>query len=100
MTFEKRCTVEASDILAISFECGGCGSAFRVPAEKLATSHMPTLVSDCVHCHAPSGFKNGTAEYDHLAAFVAGVANLAKTMAGRNLHVKLELRCADVERKP
>ena len=101
MTIEKRCTVEPPDFLALVFECGKCGAAIRLPVARIADGRFENVIArDCNQCGEPTGVGTGTMEYVHLVNFSLALRQLADTVKGRNLKVKLELKCADLEAKP
>jgi hypothetical protein len=54
---------------------------------------MQTAQNDCRYCGTTNGFLADTTELDTLTSFVATTATMAKTMQGRNLKVKLVVRC-------
>jgi len=94
MTFEKRCTVEPDDILAVSFECAKCGACVRVPFAKITADQVHRLaLADCRSCQEPTGFSDGTTEVFAVVTFVGALARLS--MKGRNLRLKMEVNCAD-----
>jgi hypothetical protein len=94
MTFEKRCTVEPDDIFAVSFECAKCGASVRVPLEKMTEDQLHRLaLSPCRSCQQPTGFSDGTPEIFAFESFVSTLARLS--MKGRNLRLKMEVKCAD-----
>lgn len=96
MTFEKRCTIEPSDVLALVYECGKCGAATRIPA-SLAEAVSGLLTRNCVQCGAETGIKNGTTEHDDLVAFCSTIGRSAKAAQGRTLKIKMELKCSELE---
>jgi hypothetical protein len=97
MTFEKRCAIEPSDVLALTLECKKCGSAYRIPIVSLnASSAMDIARDGCNNCHTPSGFAADTTELRTLANFTAALGALATTMQGRNLRLRMEIPCADL----
>jgi hypothetical protein len=100
MTFENRCSVEPLDILAVSFECSKCGAASRIPLNKLDALSTSSFLEGCRFCLAPSGYGMGTAEHRNLTQFGLARKALADASGGRNLRVKMEIRCSDIEGKP
>ena len=100
MTFEKRCTVEPSDVLAICFECGACGTSTRIPIATIASAKAPNLLTTaCIQCGEATGIAQGTLEKELLSSFLMAIGSLAKSAQGRNIRIKMELRCADLEVK-
>jgi hypothetical protein len=97
MTFEKRCTVEPDDIFAVNLECIKCGSSVRVPLAKMNAEQVHRLaLSPCRNCQQPSGFSSeGTSEAYAVESFIGALAGLSATMKGRNLRLKMEVKCAD-----
>ena len=86
MTFERRCTIEPSDFLALLFECATCGAATRIPLSNLAAaSYAGLLTRNCLQCGAPTEVKQGTLEYESLIGFSDGLRKIAETASGRNL---------------
>ncbi len=99
MTFERRCTVEMSDVLAVVFECSGCGSSTRIPVSMIEAARVETLATECPYCRTLSGFGASTQEFRNLRMFCLSLKDFAGSTEGRNLRVNLELRCADLETK-
>jgi hypothetical protein len=96
MTFEKRCTVEPNDVLAAHFECAKCGTSFRVPIDKLGAFDVHRIaLSSCRGCHEPTGFADGTSELIAFEAFIGALAALRPMVKGRNLRLKMEVKCAE-----
>jgi hypothetical protein len=96
MTFEKRCTVEPDDIIAVNFECGKCGASVRVPLAKMNAEQVHRLaLLPCRNCQQETGFSEGTNEAFALEHFVSTLAGLSTTMKGRNLRLKMDMKCAD-----
>jgi hypothetical protein len=63
MTFDEKCFIEPSDIIAVHYECGHCHAAIVIPTEKLNPDQIGAIaVRPCPYCQAPSGFQPGTAE--------------------------------------
>lgn len=99
MTFERRCTVEMSDVPAVVFECSGCGSSTRIPVSMIESARIELLATECPYCRAPSGFGINTQEFRNLRMFCLSLKDFAGSTEGRNLRVNLELRCSDLEAK-
>jgi len=96
MTFEKRCTVEPDDIIAVNLECAKCGASVRIPLARMNAEQVHRLaLSSCRNCQQPSGFSDGTTEIFAFESFVGTLAGLSATMKGRNLRLKMEVQCAD-----
>jgi hypothetical protein len=94
MTFEKRCTVEPDDIFAVNFECRKCGASVRVPLAKVNGDQVHRLaLTDCRSCQQPTGFSEGTDEIFAFETFVNALARLS--LNGRNLRLKMEVKCED-----
>jgi hypothetical protein len=101
MTIEKKFTIEPSDILAISFECGNCGTAFKIPISKLDETIVARQVRiSCMSCNQPTGYEDRTREFGQLLSFASALKELAANVEGRNLKLRIELRYADLEAKP
>jgi len=100
MTFEKSCTIEPSDILALVYECGTCGASTRIPIDKIARNSLSDhITKHCRQCGAASGISLGTLEYETIVNFSEVAKNLAETSKGRNLKIKMELKCSDLDAK-
>ncbi len=101
MTFERRCTIEPTDFVALIYECGTCGASTRIPMDKIAPSSFAGLITrPCSQCGSPTGIGQGTLEYDTVAGFSESARNLAETAKGRNLKIKMELKCANLDGEP
>lgn len=96
MTSGKTQTIEPSDILAVHFECGNCKAATVVPIAKLDPNLALALaMGRCRYCHTEFGLNPGSSEIHTLLEFTAVIANIAHSMKGRNLHLKLEVGCQE-----
>jgi hypothetical protein len=96
MTFEKKCLIEPSDILAVQLECGKCRSAISVPVEKIDPDQIASMaLAGCRFCQTPSGFQPSTQEMNALLGFITSLKQIAGHLAGRNLKVRLDIKCVD-----
>lgn len=101
MTLERRWTVEPTDIAAVSFECGHCGAAFRVPVSKLDGGSVNSFArGNCGECGTPTGLNQGSSETQHLIMLCTALKSLSTAMVGRNLRVKLNIAYAESDGKP
>ena len=96
MTFEKKCLVEPSDIIAVQFECAQCHGSTTVPIASGVSEHAKRLVMDvCKLCQTPWGLLPNSAEHRALCDFAYAIEGIAKQMEGRNVRLKLEIACPD-----
>ena len=96
MTFEKKCLVEPSDIVAVHFECSNCHAVTSVPIASGVSDHAKSLVmSACKLCHTPWGFLPNSAEHKALCEFAYAIEGITEQMKGRNLKLKLEIACPE-----
>lgn len=87
-----RHTIEPSDIVAVHFECGSCKADTVVPIAKLDPNLALGLSTGCCqYCHTEFGLNPGSSEIHTLLEFTAAIANIAHSMKGRNLRLKLEV---------
>jgi hypothetical protein len=94
MTFEKKCFIELSDIIAVQYECGNCRAAISVPIEKISAEYAATLTRQtCPYCQKDSGFASGTDETRCFLDFNAALKNVVGAMRGRNLKMRLDVKC-------
>lgn len=83
------------------YECGTCGAATRVPVERIALGAVAgMLIKPCGQCGSATGIGQGTLEHDILGHFSETIRTFAETSKGRNLKIKMELKCSDIEAKP
>lgn len=95
MMFERKCTVEPQDVIALEFLCGSCGAASTIPIQQITASGVSrTAQGNCHYCGTDNLFAPDTAELKNLTAFVSATAEMARAMQGRNMQVKLVVRCA------
>jgi hypothetical protein len=96
VTFEKRCTIEPDDLVALQFECRNCKSFIRIPIAKVNQESLAKLaVESCRQCGTSYGIAYDTQELTDFVAFVAALGKMAPAMKGRNLIVKMEINCPD-----
>jgi DNA-directed RNA polymerase subunit RPC12/RpoP len=96
MTFQKKCLIELSDIIAVQYACANCGAAVSVPISKINPEYAASrTLSPCPYCQKESGFNVGTNETRYFADFNTTLKNVVGIMAGRNLKMLLEIKCAD-----
>jgi hypothetical protein len=94
MTFEKKCLIEPSDITAVQYECDKCHAANLVPIEKISPDGAGSIaMRACPYCQTPSGFQIGTREIQVFMEFNASLIQIAEVMAGRNLKMRLNIKC-------
>ena len=96
MTFEKKCFIETSDILAVRYECSKCHVAFTVPIAQLDPNEAASFANTkCAYCQEPSGFAPNTQEIRTLLGFITALKNISGTMVGRNLKLRLDIKCGE-----
>jgi hypothetical protein len=96
MTFEKKCLIETGDILSVQYECGNCHAAIVIPVERLDPERSASIaMSACAHCGTPSGFGMSTQEIKAFLAFNSSLRGIAEAMKGRNLRLRLSIKCAE-----
>jgi hypothetical protein len=96
MTFEKRCLIEPSDFISVQYECEKCHAAILVPIEKLDPEQVASFVlAGCRFCQTPSGFQPGTQETKVFLDFSVSLKRLIELVNGRNLRMRLSIKCAD-----
>jgi homoaconitase/3-isopropylmalate dehydratase large subunit len=96
MTFEKKCLVESADILAVHYECGECHATIVVPIHKGSPQQVMMLaMSKCAYCQTAFGFGVGTSDMERLCAFSEQLQRLNEIMKGKNLKLKLEIKCPE-----
>jgi hypothetical protein len=96
MNMERKCTIEPADILAIELECRNCGAASLIPIANVKPAEMARFAKlECRYCHTPNGFGENTAELDTLRTFLETTSAMVSVMRGRNLKLKLGIRCTD-----
>jgi hypothetical protein len=96
MTFEKKCLIETSDIIAVHYECGNCHAATVVPVEKMNPDLFANLaIRACPFCQTPSGFQMGTQAMNAFLEFNVSLIRIASAMEGHNLKLRLSIKCAD-----
>jgi hypothetical protein len=95
MTFEKKCSIETSDILAVQYECDTCRAVVSVPIEKLVPNTAASFVADCSFCGANSGFQKGANETRAFLDFNEMLRQITGIMKSRNIKLKLDIKCAD-----
>jgi hypothetical protein len=94
MTFEKKCFVQPNDIIAVHFTCAQCGAATVVPIAGGVTEQARRVAaSGCQFCHTPWGFHPGSNEHKLLCDFASAIEQIAPYLNGRNLILKLEIKC-------
>jgi hypothetical protein len=92
MTFEKKCLIEVSDIVAVHYECSNCHSVSVVPIEKIDPERaMSMCMSFCSYCQTPFGFQPSSNEIRAFVTFNTAVKQIRDAMEGRNLKLKLEI---------
>jgi hypothetical protein len=96
MTFEKQCVIEPSDFISVRYECAKCHAAIVVPIEKLDSEHAASFaMTGCTFCGTPSGFQRGCQEMKALLEFVASLKQISGAVGGRNLRIKLGIKCPE-----
>jgi hypothetical protein len=94
MTFERKCLIELTDILAVHFECNNCHATTIIPMTAGVSEHAKSLVmGSCRVCRTPWNLTVGSAEHKALCEFACAIEGIAHQMAGRNLKLKLEIPC-------
>ena len=93
MTIEQKCVIEPEDIVAIRFECGNCRASVSVPIEAgLQNQAKQAASTSCAFCHTPWGFSPSSSEHMSLIRFATAMEEIARTMKGRNLQLRLEVK--------
>ena len=96
MTFEKRCLIELSDFISVQYECGKCHAALVVPIDKIDMNLASTYaVRDCHYCNTPTGYTNGTPEVSAFLEFNAALKRFVDLSNGRNLKMRLGIKCSE-----
>ncbi|HEU0046554.1 MAG TPA: hypothetical protein VFQ43_02965 [Nitrososphaera sp.] len=96
MTFEKKCLIDPSDIVAVRYECDNCHAATSLPIAKIGSNAWAAEVtSKCAHCHTPTKLQDGTTEFNIFMQFNTFLKEIATAMQGRNLKLRLEIKCPD-----
>jgi hypothetical protein len=96
MTFEKRCLIEPSDFISVQYECANCHAAILVPIDRLDPEQAATFaMSGCTFCRTPSGFQISTQEMKKYLEFITSLRQIAEVMQGRNLRVRLGIKCPE-----
>ncbi len=98
MTFEKKCLVEPSDVIAVHFECNDCHASVVVPLTVTAgvSSHaLNTAGMSCQFCHKPWGIIPNSEEHKVISEFTESLEKLAANMKGRRLKLHLEIKCQE-----
>jgi hypothetical protein len=96
VTFEKRCLIETSDIVAAQYECGKCHAAVVVPIEQMRPDQFASIaMAACPYCQTPSGFQLGTNDMKVFLEFNSALQQIGRVSAGRNLKLRLNIKCAD-----
>ena len=96
VTFEKKCIVEPSDIMAVHFECAHCHAATVVPITGGVTEQAGKIIaSSCQFCGTAWGFLPHSNEHKVLHDFASAVEQIAAHLEGRNLKLGLEIRCPE-----
>ncbi len=96
MTFEKRCLVEAEDIIGIQYECGKCRATLALPLDKINPDQAATIaMMPCSYCNTATGITQNTQEMRSFVAFNDALKTIAATMKGRNLKLRLEIKCPE-----
>jgi DNA-directed RNA polymerase subunit RPC12/RpoP len=98
MKFEHRCLVELSDILAIQYECARCHAATIVPVENIPTPQqllMKYVEKTCPYCQTEWGMDRNTSEFEKFTQFNSLLREIAEKMKGRNLTLRLEIKCPE-----
>ncbi len=94
MTFEKKCLIEPSDIVAVQYECGHCHAAIVVPIGQLSPDQIGSVaLRTCSYCQTASGFSPGTQETNTFLNFNIALAQIAAVLKARNLKLKLDIKC-------
>ncbi len=98
MTFEKQCLIEASDIVAVHFECAHCRASMVVPISDIIAGGVSNYASDtaakaCQFCKTPWEISPNSEEHKVIVKFAQSVEMLAVKMEGRKLKLKLEIKC-------
>jgi DNA-directed RNA polymerase subunit RPC12/RpoP len=93
MTFQKRCLIELSEIIAVQYECGKCGSAIIVPLDRVDPERIAGItVNNCPHCQTQTGFQMGVEETKIFLHFNNLLRQVRGVMTGRNLKMRLEVK--------
>ena len=96
MTFEKRCLIELSDILSLQYECANCHAARIIPVDKLDPHQVEVIaLNPCPYCNERSGFEIGTNEFKALKDLSSSLFRAIPATEGRNLKLRLSIKCAD-----
>jgi len=96
MTFEKKCLIELSDILAVQYQCAKCRAAVSIPIDKLNPEYAAArIIRECPHCQTSSGFVPGTNESRAFVDFNVALKNVIGVMEGRNFKLLLDIKCSE-----
>jgi len=94
MTFEKKCLVESSDVMAVHFECDNCHASTVVPINAGVSNYAGNIAAgSCGFCHTPWGISSQSEEHQVIFQFATSLERIAATMKGRRLELKLEIKC-------
>jgi len=96
MTFEKRCLIETDDIIGVQYECGKCHAAFLVPIGRLNPDQFAAIaMRPCLYCQENTGLQLGTNDMKTFIEFNEALAKIADVMKGRNLKLRLNIKCSE-----
>jgi hypothetical protein len=95
VTFEKKCFIAPSDIVAVRFTCKECHTAVVIPIEKVNLDIGLLIVRKCSQCPAESDFRVGTTETETFIQFNQLLAKLADALEGRNIEYSLQVECPE-----
>lgn len=96
MTFDKKCLIDPSDVVALHFECSNCHASVVVPIQAGLSSYAANTVDGgCELCHTNWGITSQSAEHKTIAAFAQALEKLASVMEGRHLKLRMEIKCLD-----
>lgn len=96
MTFEHKCMIETADIVGIHYECGHCHAATVIPIEKINPDQVATLATiPCSFCNTATGLNQNSQEMRSFLTFNVALQTIASHMAGRNLKMRLEIKCPE-----
>jgi hypothetical protein len=94
MSFERACFFEIGDIISIHFRCEKCKSETVRKIDSLASqTWYATVTGRCGACGAPSGIEPGTDEGEAFLHFINNLGKMARAVNGRNLRLRLEVKC-------
>jgi DNA polymerase III alpha subunit (gram-positive type) len=96
MTFEKKCLIEASDVVAVHFECNNCHASVVVPINAGVSNYAGDIDKrSCEFCHTPWEIASQSTEHRTIFGFSQSLEKLASIMEGRGLKLRMEIKCPE-----